>query len=153
MDWVSEAACRPQRQRATTYLFFTETLEDTAKRLCFTCPVRLECLEYALTTHQEHGVWGGLNEPERRARQRSVTPSNHAIDHVTYTTNARSTGATCSAGRSDAGWGVVCHSHGSRASAASRTIAEFAVSRPEDWCAGCGRVRDGLEPKLVPTLR
>jgi WhiB family redox-sensing transcriptional regulator len=40
--------------------------EARAKRLCSRCPVREPCLEYALRTRDPHGVWGGLNEVERR---------------------------------------------------------------------------------------
>lgn len=40
--------------------------EAVAKRICATCPVRALCLDYALTTREAHGVWGGLNETERR---------------------------------------------------------------------------------------
>jgi hypothetical protein len=36
-----------------------------ARRLCRTCPVREPCLHYALDHHVE-GVWGGLDEAERR---------------------------------------------------------------------------------------
>ncbi|MEX0753541.1 MAG: WhiB family transcriptional regulator [Actinomycetota bacterium] len=48
--------------------------ERKAKALCGRCPVREECLEYALRTREGHGVWGGLNEMERRAvlRQRDL---------------------------------------------------------------------------------
>ena len=41
--------------------------EAVAKRICAACPVREPCLDYALTTREAHGVWGGLNETERRA--------------------------------------------------------------------------------------
>jgi WhiB family redox-sensing transcriptional regulator len=41
--------------------------EEVAKRICATCPVIEPCLEYALGTREAHGVWGGLNETERRA--------------------------------------------------------------------------------------
>jgi WhiB family transcriptional regulator, redox-sensing transcriptional regulator len=37
-----------------------------AKRICMACPVRRQCLEFALT-HDEHGIWGGTTERERRA--------------------------------------------------------------------------------------
>jgi WhiB family redox-sensing transcriptional regulator len=37
-----------------------------AKRVCVGCPVRSQCLEYALANGLEHGVWGGASEPERR---------------------------------------------------------------------------------------
>lgn len=39
---------------------------DAAKAVCEACPVRTECLEFALGTNQEAGVWGGLTEDERR---------------------------------------------------------------------------------------
>jgi WhiB family redox-sensing transcriptional regulator len=42
--------------------------EEEAKRVCFTCDVRDECLEYALATREPYGIWGGLTEIERRAR-------------------------------------------------------------------------------------
>jgi WhiB family redox-sensing transcriptional regulator len=43
------------------------TREDQAKRICFGCEVRQECLEYALATKEPYGIWGGLTEIERRA--------------------------------------------------------------------------------------
>ena len=36
-----------------------------AKAICAGCPVRRQCLAFALRTHQVHGVWGGLTEQER----------------------------------------------------------------------------------------
>jgi len=49
---------------------------DRARRVCDDCPVRAECLEYALEYRIEHGVWGGASERERRRilrRRRGVT--------------------------------------------------------------------------------
>ena len=40
--------------------------ENAAKAVCARCPVRMPCALYALATHQPHGVWGGLNEEDRR---------------------------------------------------------------------------------------
>lgn len=71
--WQAKAACRgPQ-----TELFFApshyerkddkERRESRAKAICAGCPVRKPCLEYALRIHEPHGIWGGLNEAERRA--------------------------------------------------------------------------------------
>jgi WhiB family redox-sensing transcriptional regulator len=37
-----------------------------AKRICRRCPVRAECLAWALTHDERHGIWGGLSEAERR---------------------------------------------------------------------------------------
>jgi WhiB family redox-sensing transcriptional regulator len=39
---------------------------EVAKRICATCPVRRQCLEYALANDVSHGVWGGASERERR---------------------------------------------------------------------------------------
>ncbi len=43
-----------------------------AQRICKSCPVAAQCLEYALAQHIDHGVWGGASERERRrlARER-----------------------------------------------------------------------------------
>ena len=64
-------------------LFFPNRGESTrqAKTYCWggnlkgriidPCPVRLECLDYALTTNQTHGIWGGMSSRERRSEKRS----------------------------------------------------------------------------------
>jgi WhiB family redox-sensing transcriptional regulator len=41
--------------------------EQRAKAICATCSVREPCLAYALKIREFHGIWGGLNEAERRA--------------------------------------------------------------------------------------
>lgn len=62
--WMDDAACA----RVDPDLFFPERGErtDLAKAVCFGCPVREECLEYALANNEKHGVWGGLSERQRR---------------------------------------------------------------------------------------
>lgn len=71
--WRRLAACRGED---STYYFAPSYFEKrgeklareaVAKRICAACPVRRPCLEYALQTREAHGVWGGLNETERRA--------------------------------------------------------------------------------------
>jgi WhiB family transcriptional regulator, redox-sensing transcriptional regulator len=42
-----------------------------AKAVCASCPSRQPCLEFALETNQDSGVWGGLSEDERRTIRRS----------------------------------------------------------------------------------
>ncbi|MEU6769568.1 WhiB family transcriptional regulator [Streptomyces sp. NPDC046853] len=48
-------------------LFVQGAAQHRAKAVCSGCPVRTECLVYALDSRVEHGVWGGLTERERRA--------------------------------------------------------------------------------------
>jgi WhiB family transcriptional regulator, redox-sensing transcriptional regulator len=72
--WAAQAACR----HADPELFFPVTPAGPslvqlarAKKVCARCPVRTPCLEFALETGQDFGVWGGASEQERRAMRRS----------------------------------------------------------------------------------
>lgn len=71
-SWQGKAACRgPQAS-----LFFPpshferkddkEYREARAKAICANCPVRRACLDYAVRIREPHGIWGGLNEVERK---------------------------------------------------------------------------------------
>jgi len=44
--------------------------QDHAKRVCHQCGVQQACLDYALETNQDSGIWGGLTEEERRVIRR-----------------------------------------------------------------------------------
>lgn len=44
--------------------------EARSKALCADCPVRVDCLNYALSRPEKYGVWGGLSEEERAAERR-----------------------------------------------------------------------------------
>ena len=72
-DWRSRSACLTENPE----LFFpigttgpAVTQVDEAKRVCGQCQVRNECLTWALEENQDHGVWGGLSEDERRSLRR-----------------------------------------------------------------------------------
>jgi WhiB family redox-sensing transcriptional regulator len=41
-----------------------------AKAICRGCPVCAECLDYAMQTAQDHGIWGGTTDEERRVARR-----------------------------------------------------------------------------------
>jgi WhiB family redox-sensing transcriptional regulator len=41
-----------------------------AQDVCDECPVRVECLDYAIATNQDSGIWGGLDEEQRRSIRR-----------------------------------------------------------------------------------
>lgn len=43
-----------------------------AKSVCYQCPVTVECLEFALETNQDTGIWGGNSEEERRQMRRTA---------------------------------------------------------------------------------
>ena len=63
-SWRLEALCAETDPEA----FFPEKGGSTreAKRVCVGCPVRMQCLEYALDNDERFGIWGGLSERERR---------------------------------------------------------------------------------------
>lgn len=43
---------------------------DRAKEVCDQCTVKVDCLEFALETNQDSGIWGGTSEEERRKLRR-----------------------------------------------------------------------------------
>ena len=47
-----------------------EIRERKAKQICMGCPVRTECLDYAVSRPEKYGTWGGLNEDERASERR-----------------------------------------------------------------------------------
>lgn len=72
-DWRSLAACLS----ADPDLFFpisssgpAEHQIARAKTICAGCQVRQACLDFALETHQVHGVWGGTSAEERQLLRR-----------------------------------------------------------------------------------
>ena len=70
--WQEHAACRgplgsvffppPVTERKVE----RRAREQRAKEICLACPVMHECRTYALEIREQHGVWGGLSERERR---------------------------------------------------------------------------------------
>jgi WhiB family transcriptional regulator, redox-sensing transcriptional regulator len=50
-----------------------------AKAICDGCPVATDCLDYAISTNQEYGVWGGTSEDERRILRRKWRSEQRAI--------------------------------------------------------------------------
>lgn len=63
IDWT-QASCLGLAPN----LFFPRTGDSTkeAKQVCSTCPIRVECLDYAVTAGEHHGIWGGASEKQRR---------------------------------------------------------------------------------------
>ena len=70
LAWQERALCAQTDPES----FFPEKGGSTreAKRVCTTCEVRAECLEYALAHDERFGIWGGLSERERRRLRRAA---------------------------------------------------------------------------------
>lgn len=86
--WMEDALCA----QVDTELFYPEKGGSTrnAKQTCMACPVREQCLDFALENDERHGIWGGASERERRvlARERGIErqpvrhPAAISQDHV-----------------------------------------------------------------------
>ncbi len=68
-DWTLSALCA---EVGDTDLWYPERggSNREAKQVCMACPVRIDCLEYALARSEEWGIWGGLSEGQRRQLKR-----------------------------------------------------------------------------------
>ena len=80
--WFEQAACRQEDLR----LFFEPENESQAQRaervraakaVCRWCPVRGECLAFALAEQERYGVWGGLTARERSTLRQRCRPGRH----------------------------------------------------------------------------
>lgn len=74
-DWLSTAPCKAEPEA-----MFPGTLTheiEHAKAYCRRCPAVERCLQWALDTGTEHGVWGGLTEDERRTLTRRAARKAH----------------------------------------------------------------------------
>lgn len=63
-SWRDQAACIGMPES----MFFIERgqSDKPAKAICATCPVKAPCLDFALRNAEQHGVWGGTSERQRR---------------------------------------------------------------------------------------
>lgn len=71
-EWHYDSACRELKPG----VFFSDRpgrgANDAAKAVCATCTVVVDCLVYALENTIKHGVWGGLDERQRRVLRRQI---------------------------------------------------------------------------------
>ena len=81
--WRTDAICRDTDPDlffpiGTTGQALTQIAR--AKQVCGECPVRVDCLDYALETNQDSGIWGGLSEEERRdIRRRNAAAAKQRL--------------------------------------------------------------------------
>lgn len=74
LSWRRDASCRD----TSPELFFPigttgQAIDqiEAAKLVCMGCPARVQCLEFALSTNQDSGVWGATSEEDRRHLRRT----------------------------------------------------------------------------------
>lgn len=80
-DWRSAALCRSTDPDlffpvGTTGMALVQI--EHAKTVCQSCPSQSPCLEFALETNQDSGVWGGCSEEERRVMRRARAAARRA---------------------------------------------------------------------------
>lgn len=93
-NWRSQAACAgiedpdiffPPRSKH----LYTK-IADEAKRVCtgnhntIRCPVRNECLMYAIERDEQHGIWGGMSHRERNVLIRKAKKENKTVEEMVY---------------------------------------------------------------------
>ena len=78
VEWRENAACLPYPAVVFFGMDDSETpaergaREQQAKSICEVCAVKKECLEYAVTSKESYGIWGGMTEVERKAYSRGA---------------------------------------------------------------------------------
>jgi WhiB family redox-sensing transcriptional regulator len=76
IEWQREALCSKAENKHVRDWFFSKVPRERydAKNLCYSCPVRRQCIQWALEHRQIWGIWGGKDELEiRRALSVSYT--------------------------------------------------------------------------------
>jgi WhiB family redox-sensing transcriptional regulator len=77
-DWLAGALCA----QTDPDTFYPDKGGSTraAKQVCARCPVKADCLEYALAHDERFGIWGGTSEPERRILRRARRQSRRRTE-------------------------------------------------------------------------
>lgn len=74
-EWRSRAKC----SGLPPDIFFPERGQNTSitvKKMCIDCPVRTECLEFAVLSNQQYGIWAGTSVKARRKLRRQYIIDN-----------------------------------------------------------------------------
>ena len=80
--WRAEALCRDTDPELFFPIGTTGTALvqiEQARAVCRQCPVQADCLDFALTTNQDSGIWGGTSEEERRVLRREFVARQKAV--------------------------------------------------------------------------
>jgi len=78
-DWVERGSCRSHDPEiffpvSTTGIGRIDT--EQAVAICRGCPVRQECLQWALRAGEAHGIWGGTTPEQRRYMRHELAPAS-----------------------------------------------------------------------------
>lgn len=71
-DWRDDAACANHPELDELFFPYVNNegrglvMYNEGKKICESCPVREECLRFALETNQRYGLWGGHSPTERK---------------------------------------------------------------------------------------
>lgn len=78
--WATDALCA----QTDPELWFPDkgAANRQAKAVCAACFIQAECLDWALTTNERFGIWGGLSERERRKLTRNIPCPLDSCDRV-----------------------------------------------------------------------
>lgn len=70
-EWTKQALCA----EVDYEIFFPNKGDRTvdAKRICRSCNVKQECLEYSFKNNERFGIWGGLTEFDRKKLRRKLS--------------------------------------------------------------------------------
>lgn len=92
--WRADAACHQSDLDPDTWLEYPagKAVPVEAMRICVACPVRMPCLEYALSLSAEEdtGVWGGTSEKGRREIRHGRLARHDALDQGDQVARRRS---------------------------------------------------------------
>lgn len=85
LEWQSDAVCAQPENQDKKEFFFSPHAEEkyTAKNLCFSCPVRGDCVRWALENGEIWGIWGGRDENDIR-RTLSVNSEGNEVRRGRY---------------------------------------------------------------------
>jgi hypothetical protein len=85
LNWQSNAECAKKENRDKANMFFSEDAKDksVAKGICGSCPVRQQCIKWALENNVIWGIWGGKDEQQIR-RTLSVNSDGAEIRRDRY---------------------------------------------------------------------
>ena len=79
-EWREKGKCWGKTTSPSSDYWYAEDDDDDkqrknkiAKSYCEACPVKKECLQFALDNKEEYGIWGGMTTRERKAYERQGT--------------------------------------------------------------------------------